>query len=203
MTSPKQIAGPGAAFLLLVLILFLLPSRPANAQTFQFLPEVDAYTKLHPDIRFNFQAKETREAGDPTQIEIGPGFDFFVKPLVRLRSVTAFDLDDSKARPLQFSVGFSIYPFPRQTPCRTPRVGRYASLADLCQHPSFRPQPCRSRLVQRPAQLALSQQSHDGTQICHQLAPPGALCCRRGLLPESVFEVDHHRPLCRLPAAPR
>ena len=112
MTNPKRIAWPGAVLLLLVLILFLLPCRPTNAQTFQFLPEVDVYTKVHPDIRFNFQAKETREAGDPTQTEIGPGFDFFLKPLVRLRSVTAFDLDDSKARPLQFSVGFRYIPSP-------------------------------------------------------------------------------------------
>jgi len=69
-------------------------------------------TKLHPDIRFNFQAKDTREAGDPTQIEIGPGFDFFLKPLIRLKNITAFDLDDSKSRPLQFSVGFRYVPSP-------------------------------------------------------------------------------------------
>src|SRR3974390_1291849 len=112
MTNPKQIAWLSAALLLLVLILFLLPCRPANAQTFQFLPEVDVYTKLHPDIRFNFQAKETREAGDPTQVEIGPGFDFFLKPLVRLKKITTFDLDDAKSRPLVLSVGFRYVPSP-------------------------------------------------------------------------------------------
>lgn len=97
---------------LFVALLALLPCRPAIAQTFQFLPEVDAYNKIQPDIRFNFQAKETREAGDPTQVEIGPGFDFFLKPLVRLKNITAFDLDDSKARLLQFSVGFRYVPSP-------------------------------------------------------------------------------------------
>jgi len=76
------------------------------------LPEVDAYSRITPDIRFNFQAKETREAGDPTQVEIGPGFDFFLKPLVRLKKVTAFDLDDSKSRVLQLSVGFRYVPSP-------------------------------------------------------------------------------------------
>src|SRR5215469_14378574 len=109
-TSSKQIDGPGAAFLLLIPL--LLASKPAATQTFQFLPEVDGYTKLHPDIRFSFQAKETREAGDLTQTEIGPSFDFFLKPLVRLKEVTAFDLDDSKARPLLFSVGFRYVPSP-------------------------------------------------------------------------------------------
>jgi len=80
--------------------------EPAISQTSQFLLEIDAYSKLQPDIRFNFQAKETREAGDPIQAEVGPGFDFFLKPLVRLKEITLFDLDDSKARPLQLSVGF-------------------------------------------------------------------------------------------------
>jgi hypothetical protein len=83
-----------------------------SAQTFQFLPEVDVYSRIQPDIRFSFQAKQTREAGDPTQAEIGPGFDFFVKPLVRLKRITAFDLDDAKSRPLQLSAGFRYVPSP-------------------------------------------------------------------------------------------
>jgi hypothetical protein len=86
----------------------------ASAQTFQFLPEVDIYSKIAPDIRFNFQAKETREGGDPTQAEIGPGFDFFLKPLVRLKKVTTYELDDSKARPVQFSAGFRYVPSPNR-----------------------------------------------------------------------------------------
>ena len=95
---------PRAAVPLLFLI--LLSCKPADAQSFQFVPEIDAYARIQSDIRFNFQAKETREAGDPTQAELGPGFDFFLKPLVRLKRITAFDLDDSKSRPLQLSVGF-------------------------------------------------------------------------------------------------
>jgi hypothetical protein len=110
MPVPLQNSWVRFAFSLTLLV--LLPRTPATAQTFQFLPEVDVYNKIHPDIRFNFQAKETREAGDPTQVEIGPGFDFFLKPLVRLKNITAFDLDDSKARPLQFSVGFRYVPSP-------------------------------------------------------------------------------------------
>jgi hypothetical protein len=102
----------GLMIVILALLLFLVPYGPACGQSFQFLPEVDAYSKLQPDIRFNFQAKETREAGDPTQVEIGPGFDFFVKPLLRLKDVTAFDLDDGKSRPLQISIGFRYVPSP-------------------------------------------------------------------------------------------
>jgi len=83
---------------------------PASGQTFQFLPEVDAYYKIQPQIRFNFQAKETREAGDPTQAEIGPGLDFFVKPLVRLKNISRFDPDEAKSRLLQVSVSYRYIP---------------------------------------------------------------------------------------------
>src|SRR5215469_18804799 len=96
----------------LLLFLLLLTCGRASGQTFQFLPEVDVFYKVQPDIRFNFQAKETREAGDPTQAEIGPGFDFFLKPLAPLRRITAFDLDESKSRPLQLSAGFRYVPSP-------------------------------------------------------------------------------------------
>jgi hypothetical protein len=64
--------------------------RSANAQASQFLPEVDVYSRIQPDIRFNFQAKDTREAGDPTQAEIDRGFDFFLRPLLRLKGITVF-----------------------------------------------------------------------------------------------------------------
>ena len=100
----KQERWPRAAVLLFSLT--LLTCKAASAQSFQFLPEIDAYIKIQPDVRFNFQAKETREAGAPTQAEVGPGFDFFLKPLVRLKRITAFDLDEAKSRPLQLSVGF-------------------------------------------------------------------------------------------------
>ena len=92
--------------------LYLLPSGPVSAQTFQFLPEVDVYSKLDPNIRFTFQVKETREAGDPTQVEIGPGFDFFLKPVLRLKDISALDLDDYKSRPLVLSAGFRYVPSP-------------------------------------------------------------------------------------------
>src|SRR5215469_12809452 len=112
-TSSKQIDGPGAAFLLLIPL--LLASKPAAAQTFQFLPEVDGYTKLHPDIRFSFQAKETREAGDLTQTEIGPSFRFFpeaARPPQRSHCLRPRRLEGSAPAVLR---RLSLCPFPRQT----------------------------------------------------------------------------------------
>jgi hypothetical protein len=112
----------------------MLSRVPIHAQTFQFLPEVDAYYKFDPDFRLAFQAKETREAGDPTQAEIGPSLDFFIKPLVQLKKVTEFDLDDAKKRPLQLSIGFRYVPSPdkatvyRMELVATPRFPLFAKI---------------------------------------------------------------------------
>jgi hypothetical protein len=54
----------------------------ARAQIDQVLPEIDVYHKLSSAVRFSFQAKERREGGAPTQTEIGPSLDFYLKPLV-------------------------------------------------------------------------------------------------------------------------
>ena len=95
----------------LVLVAVALP-LPASAQILEFLPEVDVYTKLTPATRFWFQAKQTREDGAPTQAEIGPSFDFYVKHLDKLKLLTVFDLDDSKQQLLVLSVGYRYLPSP-------------------------------------------------------------------------------------------
>ncbi len=94
---------------LVLAFLVILWCLPVMAQD-QVLPEVDTYFKLSSDQRIAFQAKETRESGEPTQAEIGPSLDFYLKPLLRLKDVTAFDLDDSKVRPLVFSIGYRYLP---------------------------------------------------------------------------------------------
>jgi Protein of unknown function (DUF2490) len=79
---------------------------PAHSEDVQFLPEVDANLKLNSVIRVNLQAKGDREAGDPVQFQIGPSVLLYLKPLVRLREVTTFDLDDTKARFLVVEAGY-------------------------------------------------------------------------------------------------
>ena len=86
------------------------------AQTDQLLPEIDTYVKVSSDLRVSFQAKETRDGGDPTQAEIGPSLDFYLKPLIRLQDITKFDLDDSKSRPLVFTVGYRYLPQANNAP---------------------------------------------------------------------------------------
>ena len=97
---------------ILLLFEFVIRWIPATGQAFEFLPEVDAYYKIQPHIRFNFQAKLTREAGDPAQAEIGPGLDFFVKPVVQLKNISRFDPDEAKSRLLQVSVNYRYIPSP-------------------------------------------------------------------------------------------
>jgi hypothetical protein len=91
----------------------------ADAQVDQLLPEIDLNYKVASDIRLRFQVKETREGGGPVQAEFGPTIDFYVKPLLRLKKITKFDLDDAKPRPLVFSIGYRYLPSPN-----TPEVNR-------------------------------------------------------------------------------
>jgi len=76
------------------------------------LPEIDLYHKPAPDLRLSFQAKETREGGDPTQAELGPSIEFYLKPLLKLKKIAGFELDDSKPRPVVFSIGYRYIPSP-------------------------------------------------------------------------------------------
>ena len=105
---------------LVLLIFFCKAGSAQSSQEAQFLPEVDAYLKLNPDIRVSLQAKDTREGGDSTQAEIGPSMEFYLKPLVRLKEITVFDLDDAKARPLVLTAGYRYLSAPGKP--RTNRI---------------------------------------------------------------------------------
>ena len=90
-----------------VLLIFLIACASVEAQqSTEFLPEIDAYFKVNPMVRAYFQAKDDREGGDPTQATIGPSVQFFLKPLLKLKRITAFDLDDAKQRTLVFETGY-------------------------------------------------------------------------------------------------
>jgi hypothetical protein len=97
-------------------LLMLVQAFRASAQTDELLPEVDTFYKLKSGSRIWFQAKETREGGEPTTAEIGPSMDFYLNPWIKLKDTTAFDLDDAKARPLLFSIGYRYLPYPDAPP---------------------------------------------------------------------------------------
>jgi hypothetical protein len=101
---------------LLIAFLFSSTGLPALAQSVQFVPETDTYFKLNSVLRAYLQAKDDRDAGASDQLSIGPSLQFYVKPLVRLKNITTFDLDDSKPRALVFETGYRSVTAPGALP---------------------------------------------------------------------------------------
>jgi hypothetical protein len=87
-------------------LLLLFGCLPACAQDPQFLPEVDAYLRLNSIFRTYLQAKDDRDGGAPDQFAIGPSLQLYLKPLVKLKKITAFDLNDEKSRFLVLETGY-------------------------------------------------------------------------------------------------
>lgn len=87
-------------------LLVLACCLPARSQETQFLPEIDAHLELSSSVRVYVEAKNDRDGGDPTQFTVGPSIQFYLKPLVKLKRVKTFDLDDSKSRALVLEAGY-------------------------------------------------------------------------------------------------
>jgi len=85
-----------------------------SAQTIQFLPEVDTYLKLSSMFRVYSETKDDRDGGDSTQITSGPSIQMYVKPLLKLKRITTFDLDDSKPRALILEAGYRYITAPNE-----------------------------------------------------------------------------------------
>jgi Protein of unknown function (DUF2490) len=100
------------AFFRLTLLAFFLcsPSSRAQNQTYQTWPEIDTYLKMNSNLRLSFFASTTKENRQGTAAEVGPNIDFFLKPLVKLKRITIFELDQSKNRPLMLRVGYRYMP---------------------------------------------------------------------------------------------
>ena len=50
----------------------------------------------------------------PIQSTLGPSIQLYFKPLVKLKKVSEFDLDDSKQRPLVFEAGYRYITAPNE-----------------------------------------------------------------------------------------
>ena len=86
--------------------LVCLACSSTRAQDAQFLPEIDAHLKLNSTFRVYLEVKDDRDGGDPQQFTIGPSLQVYLKPVVKLKKVKAFDLDDSKSRLLVLETGY-------------------------------------------------------------------------------------------------
>ena len=101
----------------LILVIALVVLGPSScAQTFDVLPEIDAYYRFNPNIRIYFQARGTREAGEQNSAEIGPSIDYHIKSLNDLAEITKCDLDKAKFQLLSFAVGYRYLPYPNAPP---------------------------------------------------------------------------------------
>lgn len=101
---------------LIMALLLSSTGLPAFAQSVQFVPETDTYLKLNSVLRAYLQAKDDRDAGASNQLSIGPSLQLYVKPLLKLKSITTFDLDDSKPRALVFEAGYRSVTAPNALP---------------------------------------------------------------------------------------
>src|SRR5688572_30254 len=82
---------------------------PAGAQTTkQVWPELGAYVKLNDQMRFYFLSTTVKENKESTEIELGPNFDFYLKPLAKNPKLLLLRLDESKNRPLMVRVGYRL-----------------------------------------------------------------------------------------------
>jgi Protein of unknown function (DUF2490) len=93
-----------------VLVVILTSPAAAQNQIFQTWPEVDTYIQLNSHVRVSFFAAATRENREGTSVELGPNIDFYLKPLLKLKRITIFQLDQSKDRPLMLRVGYRYIP---------------------------------------------------------------------------------------------
>jgi hypothetical protein len=77
-----------------------------RAQSPEFVPEIDTHVTLNSYMRTYLVAKDDRDAGASSQFSIGPSVQFYMKPLLRMKQITAFDLDNAKSRPLVVEDGY-------------------------------------------------------------------------------------------------
>jgi hypothetical protein len=102
--------------LIIVTLFVAVTGRPGLAQSVQFLPETDAYLKVNSFFRAYLQAKDDRDEGASDQLSAGPSIQFYLKPLLTLRTITTFDLDDSKPRVLVVETGYRRVTAPNALP---------------------------------------------------------------------------------------
>jgi hypothetical protein len=111
--TPKLLVYLPGVCLKTVIVLFSI-YIPVCAQSVQTLPEIDAHVTINNFMRTYLQVKDDRDAGASNQFSIGPSMQFYLKPLVKLKRITEFDLDDSKRRPLVLEVGYRYLTAPNE-----------------------------------------------------------------------------------------
>jgi hypothetical protein len=99
----------------LILMIFFFACISIYGQSPQFVPEIDTHVQTNSFLRIYLQTKDEREAGVTQQFTIGPSVQFYVKPLVKLKRITVFDIDDAKPRFLVLEAGYRYLTAPNTT----------------------------------------------------------------------------------------
>ena len=181
-----------------IALLLLAASSAGSAQSVQFLPETDVYLKLSPSWRTYLQAKNDQDAGGSPQLSIGPSVQAYVKPLLKLKHITVFDLDDSKKRALVLEAGYRYITAPGVVP-----ENRLQAIAT-----SHFPMKAQFLISDRNrADLdwknGFTWRYRNKLTIERTFAGPFlslySLCCCRGLLRKPVRKMEHDRSICGLP----
>jgi hypothetical protein len=89
-----------------IALLLLSACASVYAQSPEFVPEIDTHVTLNSYMRTYLVTKDDRDAGATSQFSVGPSLQFYLKPLIQMKRITAFDLDDAKARPLVVEDGY-------------------------------------------------------------------------------------------------
>src|SRR5436305_713683 len=97
-----------------ITVFLLFASTAMKAQSVQFPPEVDSYLKVNSMFRVYSEAKDDQDGSYSTQFTIGPSLELYLKPLLKLKTITAFDLDDSKVRALVLEAGYRYITAPNE-----------------------------------------------------------------------------------------
>jgi hypothetical protein len=96
---------------MLATLIVLSFGTSALAQSKQVWPETSTFVKLTDQMRFYFLMTTVKEDRESTEGEVGPNFDFYLKPLRKANRLGLFRLDESKAQFLMIRVGYR-YVFP-------------------------------------------------------------------------------------------
>ncbi len=92
------------------LLAVTLVAPVAAESTAQFWPEIDTFYKVNSKVRLSFFVQQTRENSQGEDLEIGPNFDLYLKPLVKAKKFVFFQLDESKSRLLMLRSGYRYIP---------------------------------------------------------------------------------------------
>ena len=166
----------------------------------QFLPEIDVYYSINPLVRASFQAKQTREGGDPTQAEIGPSIEFYLKPWIKLHNATIFDLDEAKKRALVFTTGYRVLVSPGAATTNRWELVATANFPSSRGLPALRQEPSRPGLAKRKVPVALPKQALAGegpSSSAHTI--PGSISATKSFMRASIRS---GAPPRSMPAAP-